>query len=34
MCRTVEGPVHISTYADLSRRAKLCALALAQLGVG
>lgn len=34
MCRTVEGPVTVSTYADLARRAKLCALALAQLGVG
>jgi hypothetical protein len=34
VCRTVEGPIQISTYADLSRRAKLCAIALMQLGVG
>jgi len=33
VCRTVEGPINISTYGDLSRRAKLCALALAHLGV-
>lgn len=34
VCRTVEGPVTVNTYADLARRAKLCALALAHLGVG
>jgi hypothetical protein len=34
VCRTIEGPVTISNYADLNRRAKLCALALSHLGVG
>ncbi|WIA13606.1 hypothetical protein OEZ85_007172 [Tetradesmus obliquus] len=33
VCKTVEGPVTISTYADLNQRAKLCALALQKLGV-
>eukprot|EP00882_Tetradesmus_deserticola_P001881 GHRQ01002017.1.p1 GENE.GHRQ01002017.1~~GHRQ01002017.1.p1 ORF type:complete len:566 (+),score=249.76 GHRQ01002017.1:439-2136(+) len=33
ICKTVEGPITISTYADLNLRAKLCALALQQLGI-
>lgn len=33
VCKTTEGPVVISTYAELSSRAKLCALALQALGV-
>jgi fatty-acyl-CoA synthase len=33
VCRTVEGPVIISSYADLDRRARLCALALQGLGI-
>ena len=33
VCRTVEGPIVISTYQDLSRRAQLCALALIKLGL-
>lgn len=33
VCRTVEGPVIISSYADLARRARLCALALQCLGI-
>ena len=32
--RTVEGPIHRCTYADLYRRSKRCANALARLGVG
>ncbi|GFR40470.1 hypothetical protein Agub_g1033 [Astrephomene gubernaculifera] len=31
--RSVEGPVTSYTYADLHRRARLCAIALGQLGV-
>ncbi len=31
-CRTVEGPTIVSTYADLGRRARLCAKALLALG--
>jgi hypothetical protein len=34
VCKTVEGPTVISTYADLDMRAQLCALALKALGVG
>lgn len=34
VCKTVEGPLVVSTYADLSRRAQLCALALKALAVG
>ncbi|KAF6251413.1 hypothetical protein COO60DRAFT_1675845 [Scenedesmus sp. NREL 46B-D3] len=33
VCKTVEGPITINTYADLNLRAKLCALALQQLGI-
>lgn len=33
VCRTVEGPTVVSTYADLATRAKLCALALRELGL-
>jgi hypothetical protein len=33
VCRTVEGPVVISSYADLDRRARLCALALQGLRI-
>ena len=31
---TVEGPVHRYTYANMHKRAQLCALALKRLGVG
>jgi fatty-acyl-CoA synthase len=31
--KTVEGPIVVSTYADLANRARLCAVALQQLGV-
>ncbi|GLC65108.1 hypothetical protein PLESTF_000247400 [Pleodorina starrii] len=31
--RSVEGPTLVSSYADLHRRARLCAIALGQLGV-
>lgn len=31
--RTVEGCLHRCTYADMHRRAQLCSLALAELGV-
>lgn len=31
--KTVEGPIVVSTYADLSQRAKLCAVALQRLGI-
>jgi hypothetical protein len=34
VCRTTEGPVATCTYAELHRRARLCALALRALGVG
>jgi fatty-acyl-CoA synthase len=33
ICKTVEGPISITTYADLGIRAKLCAIALLQLGI-
>lgn len=33
ICKTVEGPIHISTYQDLNNRARLCALALKKLGI-
>lgn len=33
VCRTVEGPIVISSYQDLDRRSRLCALALQQLGI-
>lgn len=34
VCRTVEGPVTVSSYSDLARRARLCAIALQQqLGI-
>eukprot|EP00878_Enallax_costatus_P015485 GHUV01016220.1.p1 GENE.GHUV01016220.1~~GHUV01016220.1.p1 ORF type:complete len:332 (+),score=59.55 GHUV01016220.1:178-1173(+) len=33
ICKTVEGPIHISTYQDLNRRAKMCALVLTKLGI-
>lgn len=31
--KTVEGPIVVSTYADLAQRARLCAVALQRLGV-
>lgn len=31
--KTTEGPIVVSTYADLSQRAKLCAVALQRLGI-
>jgi fatty-acyl-CoA synthase len=31
--KSVEGPITISTYEDLLRRSKLCALALQRLGM-
>jgi len=34
VCKTVEGPTVISTYADLDTRAQLCALALKAMGMG
>ncbi|GAX84444.1 hypothetical protein CEUSTIGMA_g11864.t1 [Chlamydomonas eustigma] len=33
VCRTPEGPISVSTYADLHLRAQLCALSLHTLGV-
>jgi hypothetical protein len=33
VCRTPEGPTTITTYAEMNRRAQLCALALKGLGV-
>lgn len=32
--KTVEGPIVVSTYADLAKRARLCAVALQRLGIG
>jgi len=32
--KTVEGPITITTYADLKRRSQLCCLALRALGMG
>lgn len=31
--KTVEGPIVVSTYADLAQRARLCAVALQSLGI-
>lgn len=31
--KSVEGPITVSTYADLAQRAKLCAVALQRLGI-
>lgn len=31
--KSVEGPIVVSTYADLAQRAKLCAVALQRLGI-
>jgi hypothetical protein len=33
ICRTPEGPISITTYAEVCERAKLCALALRGLGM-
>eukprot|EP00879_Flechtneria_rotunda_P006882 GHRR01007227.1.p1 GENE.GHRR01007227.1~~GHRR01007227.1.p1 ORF type:complete len:461 (+),score=111.37 GHRR01007227.1:227-1609(+) len=33
ICKTVEGPLSVCTYQEISVRAKLCALALQKLGV-
>lgn len=33
VCRTVEGPTLISSYADVHKRAQMCAMGLAKLGV-
>lgn len=34
VCKTPEGLTSISTYADMRKRAQLCALAVSALGVG